>query len=632
MIGAGRILLAAALALAVVGVLAGLASVHRPRPWAAVATTAGRSCAVALVGALAILGRAFAVGDYSVVAVADHSRRALGPYDRIMGLWGGMAGSLLLFTTATAVFAAIGLGRRPRPAPTIAACGVIASLVAIGWWLADPFETLRVPALDGVGLTPILEHWAMRIHPPLVYAGLTVLVVPAARTLGAMADRRLDAAWWAGVRPWLVASWGLLAGGMLLGAHWAYVELGWGGYWAWDPIENAALLPWLATTIALHAGSPRSSRALGPVVLLPFGLALLGTTLTRSGATTSVHAFAEARSIGRALAVLLLVFCGAAIVLAVRAAREIRRPGHTPDPATVAAQAVLGTLLAVVLAGTVYPLVSAWSGGERLAVEGRFFSGMAAPLVILGLLALLGRGRRIPRPAAIAAVAVAVLLLLAGWRDPVSVALGALAAVVAVAGARSLFRSRRPGDLAHVGVAVFLLGVAGTATGAHTTTSVAVGETVVVDGHTVEVRALGTEPGPTASSTAVVVDLLLDGHPRRAALVAHPDRGVLLAESTLRSTPASDVQVILRDAVDDRAVLTVNVAPLQQVVWWGALVMIVGGMLPLWSGRQRSGSPGRDRRERWLSSSAPRVEDGAGSVVSSATPSVTSSGGRSTGA
>ena len=623
MVGAGRILLAAALALAVVGVAGGVASMRRPEPWRRLSVAATRSCAVALVAALAVLGRAFAIGDYSVVAVADHSRRALGTYDRVMGLWGGMAGSLLLFTSATAVFAAIGLGRRPHPLAVVASCGLTGSLVAIGWWLADPFETLQVPALDGVGLTPILEHWAMRIHPPLVYAGLTALVVPAARTLGAMADRRLDASWWASVRSWLVAAWMLLAGGMLLGAHWAYVELGWGGYWAWDPVENAALLPWLATTIALHAGSPQVSRVLGPVVLLPFGLALLGTTLTRSGATTSVHAFAEARGIGRALVVLLVAFCVLAIVLSVRAARVVRRQDRFPEPALFAAQAVLGAVLAVVLAGTLYPLLSAWSGGERVAVEGRFFSGTVAPLVVLGLLALIGRGRRVPASGVVGALVAGALLLLAGWRDPFAVVLGSLAVAVVTASGRSLVRSRRPAELAHLGLAVFLFGVAGTATGEHVTTTVAVGEAAVVDGHRVVVRSLGTQPGPTASSTAVVVDLLLDGHPRRAALVAHPDRGVLLAESTLRSTPASDVQVILRDAIDDRAVLTVNVAPLQQVVWWGALLMILGGMAALRPGPHRSGSPGRARRERLLSSSAPSVEAG-GAVEPS---SVASSGG-----
>ena len=609
----GEVLLVVALGAAVLAVAAGLLALRRPGQRAArIATAASRSSALAAVGALGVLAHAFAVGDHSLVAVVDHSRDGLGTYDRVMGLWGGMAGSLLLFTAATATFAAVGLGRRPHPVAVAASSAVVAALAAVTWLLADPFETLAIPALDGAGLTPILEHWAMRIHPPLVYAGMTVLIAPAARTMAALADRRLDAAWWSAVRPWLLASWGLLGTGMVIGAHWAYVELGWGGYWAWDPVENAALLPWLAVTVALHCRPVHRPRLGAALTLLPFVLAVLGTTMTRSGATTSVHAFAEAASIGRALTVVLLGVTAAALALVVRAwSSAPPDPSAGDDLGRLAAMILIATVLAVVVIGTLYPLFRGWFGGDRLAIEGRFFSGTVAPVALLGALALVGRGRRPPGWAwSVTSIAV-VGLELAGWRDAFPVALAAAGIAALVGSAVRLTQTRRPSELAHVGFALLLIGIAGTATGAETTVAVPVGGRVDLQGHTVVVDALGTEAGPTSTSTAVVAALSVDGTERQASLVAHPDRGVLLAESTLRSTPLADVQVILRNARDGSAVLTVRVSPLQQLVWWGTLVMLVGGLATARRPRQPSpplsASPDRPRRDRWLSSSAPNV-------------------------
>ena len=619
----GRLLLAVALVGAVGGGVAAVGSAVTGRRSLARVGEAGLAvAAVASVAATVVLGRAFAVGDYSLVAVADHSREALGTWDRVMGLWGGMAGSLLLFTAATSTFAAIGLGRRSHPVAVAVSCLVVGTLVAVGRAFADPFATLQIPALDGVGLTPILEHWAMRVHPPIVYAGMTVLVVPAARTLGALADRRLDDGWWRGVHAWLVASWGLLGAGMLLGALWAYVELGWGGYWAWDPVENAALLPWLGVTVALHTGPGQRPRVAGPVVVAPFLLAVLGATLTRSGATTSVHAFAEARDIGLALTVLLLVLAVVTLALVARAARAVGGRVRPSDSAQLGARVVVGAVLAVVLLGTLYPLLRGWLGGDRLAVEGRFFSGSVAPLVVVGLVALIGRGSW-PSPwSSVVAVVASVALVVAGWREAFPVLLAALAAAALVASARTLVRTRRPAELAHAGLALLLVGVAGTATGAQVAAPVAIGESIDVAGHEVALTSIGTEPGPTSTSTAVVASLSVDGHARTAALVAHPDRGVLLAESTLRSTPAVDVQVILRNATDDVALLVVNVSPLQQLVWWGAAVMVAGGVASVAVGGQPSSR--RPRRSRWDSSSDPIVDAGrSGGGGSPAAPPVT---------
>lgn len=625
MIDVGRGLLVVGIVAAVMGAAAGVFGAARPRQTksATVAVTGLLISALALVGSTGVLAQRFAVGDHSLVTVADHSRDALGTIDRVMGLWGGMAGSLLLFTAATAVFAAVGVGLgagrggRAEPVEVAAACATIAALAITNRTLADPFATLEIPALDGGGLTPILEHWAMRIHPPLVYAGLASTIVPAAATLAALHHRRLDAEWWRHVHAWMLASWGMLAAGMLLGAHWAYAELGWGGYWAWDPIENAALLPWLALTVALHVPQGRRPAARAVAVVLPFLLALIGSTLTRSGATTSVHAFAEARDIGRALTVMVLFAVVVTVGLTFGAWRHLRvvssHDRHSPA-ADLAATAVVATVLAVVLLGTLYPLARGWFGGDRLAVEGRFFSGTIAPVVLVGLIALVGHGRRPPAWSAGVAGGAGAVLVVAGWREPFAVVLAAAAVTALVASSRRFATGRRGADLAHVGIALLLLGVAGTATGTQRAVTVAPGEAISVGGHEVVLDAVTIEPGPTRTSTAVVAAITIDGEARRPSLVSYPDRGVLLAESTLRSTPAADIQVILRNADDDLALLIVNVSPLQQLVWWGGLLVVAGGLLAGWQAGGQSSS-GRSRRARWDSSSEPNVDFGGASAA-----------------
>jgi cytochrome c-type biogenesis protein CcmF len=602
---------------AAVAALLGVSAVRTGR-FARGAAVASWMAAASLSVALAILARAFAVGDHSFVAVADHSREALGTYDRVMGLWGGMAGSLLLFTTMTAVFAAVGLGRRPSSGAVAVTGVVIATLAAITQWLADPFARLEIPALDGVGLTPILEHWAMRVHPPMVYAGLTVLIVPAALALGlpAVGEERLR---WSRIQPWLVCSWALLGLGMVLGAHWAYAELGWGGYWAWDPVENAALLPWLAVTVALHVGRRGESGWGRAAVVLPFLLAMLGSTLTRSGATSSVHAFAEARSIGRALT-LLTVAAAIATVVAIRRASRPAAGAGAPTRGRLAACVVLGAGLAVVLVGTLYPVLRGWFGGDRLAIAPGFFNGALVPIVLVGLAVQVSRGRVPSLRVAAAAVAAGVGLWALGWREPAAVALGAAATVALVASVRTLVRGRRAAELAHAGAALLLLGVAGTATGEQVTVPIAVGEVVDLAGHEVLLEGIRTEAGPTSASTAVVADVRIDGHARTPALVAHPDRGVLLAESTLRSTPAVDVQVILRDASDDRAIVTVTVSPLQQLVWWGGLVTVLGGLLSVRVSRRRAGPAWRRGATRGSSGVVPAPAQGSSQVAVPAGP------------
>ncbi|MDQ3944712.1 MAG: cytochrome c biogenesis protein CcsA, partial [Actinomycetota bacterium] len=324
----GRAALFAATAGCALAVLASLAGSRRGRPeWV---ESGGRALAGAAVGSVAALGAvawALLAGEFDLEYVARATSRSMTwPY-RLGSLWGGMEGSLLLWCALlnTAAVIAVSHVRRSAPALWAGAQAVLAAVTGAALLLpllvADPFARLAVPALDGGGLTPILEHPAMLYHPPILYLGQTMLALPFALTVAALATGRLDAAWLAATRRFALMAWVALSAGMAAGAHWAYQEVGWGGLWAWDPVENGSLLPWLATTAFLHSALvvERRRRVGGWTAGLPlsaFVLGLLGVYLTRSGATGSVHAFAEARAVGVAVlaGVVVAALTGAALL------------------------------------------------------------------------------------------------------------------------------------------------------------------------------------------------------------------------------------------------------------------------------------------------------------------------------
>jgi cytochrome c-type biogenesis protein CcmF len=591
--------------------------------------------------ATGVLVRALVANDFSLTYVADFSREEIGAPYRVAALWGGMAGSLLWFATLVGLAGLVAAwrtsARRAAARPLICAVtgGTVAALAALVLAFADPFRRLEVPAIDGAGLVPILEHPAMLYHPPLLYLGLATLVGPFAFTVAALAEDGLDASWAATVRAWLLLPWTLLAVGMLAGAHWAYVELGWGGYWAWDPVENTALLPWLGVTLCLHAlrrfglspaapagngGPARPPVRLAGLACLPFVLALLGALLTRSGATSSVHAFAESRTIGRALGALVAAASLGMVALLVRAAgtrrgsappTSSRRLGRRPTVPTLLAGhlAVVGGLLAIVLAGTLWPLGTDLIGGDGIAIEGRYFASFAGPLAAAGLVLLAvfplvrARGTAAERPIVAAAglgLGAGIVAAMAGTGDrelSAAVLMGLGGTVVATSG---LAVARRlPGligaHVAHAGLGLLMVGIGGTTTGETTTVALSPGESVEVAGRTVTNRGLSVADGPVDASEAVVADVDVDGRGLAPSIVAFPERNVLLAETSLISGPFADVQVALRDAQDDgTALLEVGVHPLQVLVWWGALVLVAGGALGL-LGTKAVGQPIRSQ-------------------------------------
>ncbi len=640
--------------------------------------------AVLLTAAVACLAWALVTGDFRLIYVAEASSRASSAPYRLAGLWGGMAGSLLFWTWLLALVAVVAVRsvRRSRPDLEARVGAVLAALagafLAVGLAWADPFERLAVPAIDGAGLAPILEHPAMLYHPPLLYLGLVTCAVPFALAVAGLARPSVgvDMTWLALVRRWTGIAWLVLTVGMLAGAHWAYVELGWGGFWAWDPVENAALLPWLGATALVHAAMVDEHRSqVRPstvaLALATFVAALVGTLLTRSGAVSSVHAFAEAVAVGRALLTLVVaVIVGSAVLVWQRRPPGGPQPFRQPSSGRMARSQVL-TLNAVVVLGvavvvawgTLFPLVAELAGRRSFAVSGRFFALLVAPLALaaLGLVGLApvlrwgggvtpGGRHTLPWAGGLAAAAL-VTAVLTGLRAPFALAAVPLAAFSAVLlGAELVRRVRAPGPprarrraagavLAHLGVVVFLAGVAGSTTGQTATVVLASGEQTGVGGYElrhdgVALSAPFPSGGPSAGIPAgsrtqnkagkrlVTLDLALSReddlvailHPQQAV---YEDRGLVLAETALRSTPVDDVLVAIRQVGEDgTAVLEVSVRPLAVWVWWGWVLVAAGGAAALISGRGRGPTAKRnaagrddvrirDRRRPRLSVTAP---------------------------
>ncbi|HEX7168392.1 MAG TPA: cytochrome c biogenesis protein CcsA [Acidimicrobiales bacterium] len=519
------------LALAAVALVAGAVRVRSRVPFVA-------GAAVALCGATALLGWALVTDDYTLRYVADTARRDASPALRLAGLWGAMAGSLLLWAAATATWAAVAERIDPRTR-RVGAFATLAPVVAL-LTVSRPFERLDLPPLDGEGLAPILEHWAMLIHPPLLYAGLTGLVVPAALALtGAGAGA---------VRRWTLAALLPLTAGIALGARWAYVELGWGGFWAWDPIENGALLPWLAALGAVHErrAPPRAAR----LAVAAFFFAGVGTWLTRSGATVSVHAFAEARAVGwillAALAIGLLVLGAKSAIYGTFRAQN--------QPRMSAATAVALASLVVVAVGTLVPATLGMALDRPRTIDPSFFTRFAAP------------------------------------------PLAALAVLAAVAGFR-----RAPGLGAHAGAALVLAGAIGTGLGADASVVLEPGESASVGGHRITVERIAVDGRQITSA------ITIDGDAAQVSLRTSGSRRVVTPETALTSAPLEDVLVAPRilEADPPRAVLDVHVEPLASLVWTGAALAVFGFAAALFSRRRASVRAG-GRRSSWPRVRPPR--------------------------
>ncbi len=639
----GRPALIAALTFAVVSFLSSTTGAlrHDDR-WA---RTGARALYVAtfFVGLAGVaLGAALLAHDFSYEYVAAYSSRSLsGPY-ALSSLWGGMEGSLLLWTSLLVGFAALAVRGARRESSSLAAwaCAVLAGIAIFFLVLivmpADPFARGPAP-LDGRGLNPLLQSPAMLIHPPLLYAGFVGFSIPFAFAMASLFSGRQTDGWFTITRRWTLFAWSALSIGIVLGGAWAYTELGWGGYWAWDPVENASFMPWLTATAFLHSVVIQEKRRMFKVwnislILLTYVLAVFGTFLTRSGILSSVHTFTEGPLGKWFLPFLGLMLIGGLATVALRLdplRAENRLDSLLSRESLFMANNVLFLAAALsVFWGTMYPIIAELITGTRLSVGPPFFNSVFVPLALL-LLLLTGigplvswrrmspraLGRLIAVPAAVAAVTGGIALVLgAGLAASAAFALcGFVTGSVSgefIRGGRiyrsrtssgwlrsisqTLLRNRRRygGYVVHLGIVLIVAGLAGGAWKEEAQALVAPGDSMRVGSYELVYEELVQSSTAEKDVFGARLAVLRDGEP---VTDLTPSRNFHIAqrqwqsEIAIRSTPAEDLYVVVTSFdTDGTAAIRAFVNPLTWWIWVGAGVMAMGMLVIFSAGRPKA--------------------------------------------
>jgi len=568
--------------------------------------------AVASTVAVVRLAWAFAARDWTLAYVADNTRSGVSPVLRVAGLWAGPEGSLLAWTAALA-WAAVVAARAVGDGPATGWArrlggGLVSGYALVVALAASPFERLDLPAVDGLGLQPVLEHPAMVWHPPILYAGLVGLVAP---TLASAARARVGQGPQVPVA--LVAGpLALLTAGLLTGARWADVELGWGGYWAWDPIESAGLVAWLCGAAALHGlatgpGGPVGGRTAVALGLAPGLAAVWATTATRVGLVSSVHAFADQPALRLGLLTVAgLVSAGAvALVASTPGSGLAAAPTGSPAPDGPAAApdgsaaeawrrsavAVLAVAALFVAVGAYEPLVEAATTGDAVAIAGRYYSRLLWPVVLVGAALAVGADRRWWPALAGAAVGGASTPWAAG---PYGVAVALAGGAIVGSALGRLLTAPGPGRartgagraMGHLGTGVLLVGVAGSMAGRVTTVEAPTG--VAVRAGSVEVVHLALDLVDDGAATrSAVATVRVDGTELHPSLVSYRLRGVSTVELAHRYRWFDQLQVLLIDGDADSARYRVNELPRVGLVWLGGSVAAAGLAVSALAGRRR---------------------------------------------
>jgi len=590
--------------------------------------------------AIAVLVVSLYRHDFTLTYVWRNSSRTTPLGYLLTATWGGQEGSLLFWSWLSLAFASTALLRRWRadaalmPWFTVTCalvCGFFLGLVA---WVANPFERLALLPADGNGLNPLLQHPGMAFHPPALYLGFTGLLVPFALAIAALASGRLDAGWIRASRRWTLVAWAMLTIGLALGARWAYDVLGWGGYWGWDPVENAALMPWLAATAFLHSVMVEERRGMFRLwnvvlVILAFTLVVVGTFLTRAGLVSSVHAFAQSDIGPYFLGFTTALLLGSILLVWWRLPLLRDAPGGVETVLSREA-AFLGNnvlfigMLFAVFWGTLFPLFSELATGDRVTVGPPYFNRLVMPLgwALVALMAigpLLGWRQTAPQSLrqalvapAVSALGITVALLLAGVRHPVAlVALATCAfALLATIGeiARGVFARRRRGEawplaivrlfarsrrryggfVVHIGVILLAAGVVGNLFVASIEARLMPGEALDVSGYRITHRGLTMSDAPDVRSLAAELEVARGGRllgtlaPARMVFRQREDQPVTTPAILRRAH--EDVYALMGafDVDTGAATIKVQVNPLVGGVWWGMVVLVLGTLIAAW--------------------------------------------------
>jgi cytochrome c-type biogenesis protein CcmF len=613
--------------LALIGALAqaalGLFGGHRddPRLMAASSATA-QVVAVAMIAALGVLITAFVRSDFSLAVVANNSHTDKPLLYRIAGTWGNHEGSMLLWCTVSALFGAVFASLPSNLRPTVAARAVgvqgavTAAALAYTLFLSSPFARLLPAPFQGASLNPLLQDPALAAHPPMLYLGYVGLSMPYSLALAGLIDGKVDASWARAARPWILAAWICLTCGITAGSYWAYYELGWGGWWFWDPVENASFMPWLSAAALLHSAivtERRGSLSSWSVLLaiMGFGFALLGTFLVRSGVLTSVHAFAVDPKRGIAILVLFGAAMGVGFGLfAWRAPRMAKPAGFfafSREGLLVLNNLGLSVACGTVLIGTLYPLLAQAMGGGLISVGPPFFNITFAPLMALVLLALpfgpllawrhgdMRAAFKTLWIAATVAIGVAIgalFLTQKGAWTALGLGLGTWLILGALAYVWRRVRQSRAVltlplavwamSLAHLGAGIFVIGtVTETAFKQERTAFLTPGEHVVFAGRDIHFQSLEPRQGPnyTADSGIFVVGDVI----KRAERRFYPDSGQTTTEVAILPGLGGDLYIALGEASRESPQWTVRLYlnPLVELIYLGPALMALGGMIAL---------------------------------------------------
>ncbi len=619
----GQLALCMALGLSLVMAITGLAGAREGASLSrGIASGATMGFAVFTVFAFGALTFAFVTSDFSVYDVAANSHTEKPLLYKITGVWGNHEGSMLLWVLVLAVYSAlIAFARRGSEKLTSAALGV-QGLLAFAFlvfllFTSNPFLRLDPPPFEGRGLNPLLQDPGLAFHPPMLYAGYVGLSATFAYAAAFLITRDTSVNWARAARPFMLIAWVALTLGITLGSWWAYYELGWGGFWFWDPVENASLMPWLAATALLHSAlaTERSGAFRSWTLLLAitaFSLSLLGTFLVRSGVITSVHAFANDPERGIFILAMLVVAIGGALALFAWRAPSLET-GAAFEPvsresALLLNNVLLSGALASVFLGTLYPLFLDAIGGDKITVGGPYFSLTFAP-IFAALLVLVPFGPRLawyradPRetlrvlaPAlGFAALAGLVTFFFTSPNAFTAALCFALAAWVIGAGALDLVRRSKAGRvpftalasaLAHAGLGVTLLGVTGTTLWRSEALEVLrVGERMEIAGYALRLDRLEEVAGPNYQAVRADIAVLRDGS--QIALLtpekrAFPAEGQATSETAIRTTGFGDLYVALGDERGNgRWSVRAYVNPLAPFIWLGGAIMALGGLMGL---------------------------------------------------
>jgi len=597
----------------------------------AVARPAARGQFLFVALAFACLAYSFLVSDFSVLYVASNSNTQLPAHYRFAAVWGGHEGSMLLWTLMLAIWTvAVTFFSKHLPDDLVARVLGVMGLVSVGFLLfmllvSDPFERLLQIPPEGRDLNPLLQDPGMVFHPPMLYTGYVGFCIAFAFALSALISGKLDAAWARWSRPWTTAAWMFLTLGIALGSGWAYYELGWGGWWFWDPVENASFMPWLVGTALIHSlavtekrGTFKSWTVL--LAIMAFSLSLLGTFLVRSGVLTSVHAFATDPKRGIFILIFLAIVIGVSLLLFAWRAPKVGLGGKfaliSRETMLLANNVLLLVAAGAVLLGTLYPLFMDALGMGKISVGPPYFDSVFLPLMAPAIF-LMGIGpiarwkeQKLPdlvtrlKWAFVIALVTALLLPLTLGKWTPLIALGLLLAfwvittVVFAVRARLRNTASKPAisfwgmHLAHLGVAAFIIGVT-LVKGYETERDVKmnVGDTVSIGGYVFTFSGVAPHTGPNYQAFRGTIDITRDGKP---VTVLHPEKrtynasSMPMTEAAIDTGLTRDLYVSLGEQLQDGAwAVRVYYKPFVDWIWGGCVMMAIGGLLALSDRRYR---------------------------------------------